>query len=132
MLKPISSVLAGKFLHLLLIFLLGLFSFQPLAYASDMTPEQALSKIDLMAFGHEYPANSYSSALETLGDRCSTTSTHIADMSAVMTNNLLKNGRKFDNMSFLQQAVDATEAGNFGISCEEIFAMLTVLIQGKS
>ncbi|MGG6266279.1 hypothetical protein ACQ4M3_41555 [Leptolyngbya sp. AN03gr2] len=118
-----------KALVVMLIALVSFISFQPGAYAASMTPEQALSKIDSVRFGHTYPTDSYTPVLDTLGDRCSSNSRHIADMSAAMTERLFKAGREFDNMGFLQQALDATASGTAGSSCEETFAMLAVLIE---
>lgn len=118
-----------KALVVMLIVLVSFISFQPEAYAASMTPEQALSKIDSVRFGHTYSTDSYTPVLDTLSDRCSSGSRHIADMSAAMTERLFKAGREFDNMSFLQQALDATESGTAGSSCEEVFAMLAVLIE---
>lgn len=128
--KVWHSLIDGIVLSIVLLLLLGLTAFQPEAYASNLAPEQALSKIDSVRFGHIYPAQAYEPVLNTLSSRCSSDTGHIADMSAVVTNQLFKNGRKFDNLSFLQQALDATVNGTAGISCEEIFAMLQLLIEG--
>lgn len=93
------------------------------------SPEELLSKIDRSSFGKSYPLQAYHYALDELSKRCSTSQMHITDMSAVATKTIRDQGRSFDNLSFLKQALDATEDGLYNQSCEQIFAVLTVLIQ---
>lgn len=117
------------FVLILVVGIVGLFSAQPMARASDRTPQQSLSIIDSHLFGRSRTPSRYTAPLNTLSDRCSTTPEHIADMSAVLTKKILDNGRNFDNLSFLKQALDATADGLYGMSCEEIFVLLENMIE---
>jgi uncharacterized protein YjbI with pentapeptide repeats len=93
---------------------------------------EILKDIDSYQFGKYRNATSYVPVLKTLSRRCDTTPKHIADMSSALTGTLYKRGTKFDNLSFLKQALDATEGGDFqtaGVSCEEVFAGLAILIE---
>jgi len=99
---------------------------------ADTDSANNLKTIDSRRFGSVYPIQKYASTLSTLSDRCSSSPAHIADMSALATNQLFQIGKKFDNMSFLQQALDATELGLLGQSCESIFASLEILIASES
>jgi uncharacterized protein YjbI with pentapeptide repeats len=77
---------------------------------------------------HQYAYVDYESALNILSDRCSSDPSHIANMVNFSTSLLYKERIKFENMAFLKQALDATESGTFGNSCEEIFAILELAI----
>ena len=130
MLKVIYTSVIRKFLGLLLIALICLISFQPLTYADNL-PEQNLAKIDRIRFNKTYPINEYNAELNLLSDRCATTPEHVSDMSAIMTDTMFKNRVKVNNYVFLMEAIAATEGMNSEESCEEIFAMLTSVLESR-
>ncbi len=99
------------------------------AIASETNPSEALSDIDTLGFSHPHEPNEYVSTLTTLSQRCSDSPEHIAEMSFTITNYLKKEGRIFDNFNFLKQAMDATQDGTFGQTCETMFAVLGSVIE---
>ncbi len=96
--------------------------------SQNTPPEVMLAAIDKDHFGTTFPLSLYRFALNELGMRCSATDVQIASMSVEMTNMLRRKGKSFDNLSFLKQAIDATEDGLEG-QCADLFALLATLIQ---
>lgn len=97
----------------------------------DTSPEVMLAAIDHNHFGKTFPLSVYQFSLGELSRRCSANELKIADMSVSMTEMLRKHGTSFDNLSFLNQAIEATEDGVYG-KCTDIFAILATLIQSES
>ncbi len=106
---------------------------QKRAQSSSQTVAESLRDTDSYIVTNLSSIQSYTAKIDQLSSRCDVSPQQIGRMTTSSVNQLLRKDIKFDNIDFLNQALDATQGGDFkkfGSSCQEVFKLLGTMIEG--